>query len=109
MVSIPDSTKLQAHQGGCMVSSGKRGGLFFTAVLLFTLVLATSLAFGQGIVTGRISGTIQDPQGAVVPNATVRAVQVGTGAEFSSKADQQGYFELKGLPIGAYSVTIEAS
>src|SRR5205814_9997816 len=32
-----------------------------------------------------------------------------TAAMFSDKSDAQGYYELKGLPIGLYNLTIEAS
>src|SRR6266478_767476 len=71
------------------------------------LLLAAS-GFAQGIVTGSIAGTVQDQQGAVIAGATVNAVGVATGTKFLSKSDSQGYFELKGLPIGSYSLTIEA-
>ena len=77
-------------------------------LLLLSLCLATA-AFGQGIVTGSISGTVQDPQGAIVPNATVRGVQVGTNTTVTAQTDATGYFQLKSLPVGTYMVTIEAS
>lgn len=64
--------------------------------------------FGQGIVTGSISGTIEDAQGAMVPAATVQAVRVDTGSKFAAQSDSQGYFEIKTLPIGIYNVTIDA-
>jgi len=78
------------------------------------LVLAVLLQFGgpallgQGIVTGSIAGTVQDQQGALVAGAAVQAVEVATGAKFSGKSDAQGYFELRSLPVGSYSLTIEA-
>src|SRR5882672_10413902 len=53
---------------------------------------------GQGIVTGSVAGTIQDPQGAVVAGASVQVAEVATGAKFSTKSDAQGYFELRSLP-----------
>src|ERR1700676_2306204 len=75
-------------------------------VLILQFVPRTLL--GQGIVTGSIAGTIQDQQGALVVGASVQAVEVATGAKFSSKSDAQGYFELRSLPVGTYSLTIEA-
>jgi len=35
------------------------------------LVLPSSTTYGQGIVTGTISGTVQDAQGAVIAGASV--------------------------------------
>jgi hypothetical protein len=64
---------------------------------------------GQGIVTGSIAGTIQDPQGAAIAGAPVQAIDSATGANFSAKSDSQGYFELRSLPLGSYNLTIEAS
>ena len=73
------------------------------------LVLPSSTTYGQGIVTGTISGTVQDAQGAVIAGASVTAVREDTGAQFSVQSNSQGYFELKALPIGSYSVTIGTS
>jgi hypothetical protein len=77
--------------------------------LVFVLQLGGASLRGQGIVTGSIAGTVQDPQGAVVAGAAVHAIEVATGAKFSSQSDSQGYFELRSLPVGSYSLTIEAS
>ena len=48
----------------------------------FFMVLA-SLAFGQ-VGNGRITGTVTDPAGAVVPGADVEAKNVATGVVFSA-------------------------
>jgi carboxypeptidase family protein len=80
-------------------------------LILFVALLCVSLAvpaWPQGIVTGSISGTVQDALAAVMPNANVVAVSDATGAVFKDQTDSTGYFELKSLPIGTYSVTIEA-
>jgi outer membrane receptor protein involved in Fe transport len=72
------------------------------AGLLPTRVLA------QGIVTGYITGTVVDPQGAVVPNASVTATQGSTNAKFAVTTLANGNFELRNLPSGKYTVTISA-
>jgi outer membrane receptor protein involved in Fe transport len=77
--------------------------------VLFVVVLLTSFAFSQGIVTGSISGTVQDQQGAAIPNAAIKAVQAATNAEFKTQADAQGYFSIKALPVGVYKVTVESA
>lgn len=81
----------------------QKAGVFAFVVCLF---LAGTLAVGQGIVTGSISGTVVDPQGAVVPNAPVTAVQVDTQREFTAKTNEQGYFSFRSLPVGNYNVTV---
>lgn len=80
------------------------------AMLLAALLCTAGAAlYGQGIVTGTVAGTIVDAQGAAVANATIEAVQTATGSKFTVRSNAQGYFELSNLPLGSYSVAIEAS
>jgi len=71
------------------------------------ILLGASLAFGQGIVTGSISATVLDPQGAVVPGAAVRATQIETGRVITTTSSNAGVVQLPSLPPGTYNVTIE--
>ena len=76
---------------------------------LLGLLLILSVAAGaQGISTGSISGTVYDPQKAVVPGAKVTAIQAETGTSFTTKTTGEGYFLIANLPIGTYALTIEA-
>ena len=62
-------------------------------------------AFGQSDKAGMV-GTITDPKGAVVPNATVTVTNVDTGATFETKTDSDGrYTTLIVLKPGTYTVT----
>ena len=86
--------------------------LRYIAVLagVFALMLIFSVAASsQGITTGSISGTVYDPQKAVVPGAKVTAVQAETGSSFTTKTTGEGYFLIANLPIGTYTLTIEAT
>ncbi|HXE90806.1 MAG TPA: TonB-dependent receptor [Terriglobales bacterium] len=77
---------------------------------LFVLLLLTaSLAFGQGIVTGSISGTVVDQQQAVISGAKVTAEDVGTSQKYSTTTDNTGAFTIRALPVGTYNVSIEAT
>src|SRR5260370_1013511 len=78
------------------------------AVFVVLIALCATFASGQGIVTGAISGTVQDAQGAVIAGAAVQAIQTGTNAEFTTLSNSQGYFQISNLPIGTYAVLIEA-
>lgn len=75
-------------------------------------VLATALAmpgFGQGGATGAITGTVQDPSGAVVTNADVRITNQDTKVqERTVKTGTDGSFTAPLLPVGTYSVSIHA-
>src|SRR6185437_13437240 len=58
--------------------------------------------------TGTIRGTIADPSGAVIPNAQVTAVATTTGISRTAASNDSGIFVLPDLPIGTYSLKIDA-
>lgn len=76
-------------------------------VIIVMLFLATGLVLGQGIVTGSISGSVLDPQGAVVAGASVRAIQTETNRVFTTASSNAGVVLLSSLPPGTYGVTVE--
>jgi len=75
---------------------------------LLTLLFAAAFAMAQGIVTGSISGTVEDAQGAVVTNAKVTAKEVATNRVYAADTSNGGVFNLRSIPPGTYMVTIEA-
>jgi outer membrane receptor protein involved in Fe transport len=77
-------------------------------VVIVMLFVTNGLVVGQGIVTGSISGTALDPQGAVVTGASVRATQRETNRVFSTMSSDAGVVQLPSLPPGTYVVTVEA-
>ena len=82
------------------------------ALLLAALagfVLVNQNAIGQGITTGSIAGTIADQQGAVVPQASITAVQSTTNATFKTVSGGDGLFAIHDLPIGDYTLTATSS
>src|SRR5437016_9107451 len=86
----------------CMSRSGKNSVL----LVLLGWFLAT-LAFAQGGATGAITGTVQDPTGAVVANAEVRIVNQDTGVVTrTAKTDANGSFTAPLLPAGTYTVAV---
>jgi hypothetical protein len=58
--------------------------------------------------TAEIAGQVSDPSGAVVPNASVVAVQSSTQLKFTTVSNESGEFLLAQLPVGDYSVTVNA-
>ncbi len=78
------------------------------AVCLLFLVIAGS-AFAQVGGTGSIEGTVTDPSGAAVADATVIATNLATGTETVRKTTAAGVFSIPLLPPGEYTVSIKAN
>jgi hypothetical protein len=69
--------------------------------------LAVATASAQ-LTTATLSGTVADTTGAVVPHAKVAIVNVDTHYTVNAVADDAGYYHAELLPIGHYSITVEA-
>ncbi|HXF04096.1 MAG TPA: TonB-dependent receptor [Blastocatellia bacterium] len=76
------------------------------AVLLTLLMLSSVPVFGQ--TSGSLTGIVTDPVGAAIPGASVTVKNIATGAQFRATTDAQGAFVLPSLPIGRYTVSVEA-
>lgn len=83
--------------------------IFLTAIAIPLLVASGRLAHGQGITTGSITGTVTDPQAAVVPGATVTATATATGVVLTTVSQANGDFAFRDLPPGSYDVHIAAA
>ncbi len=68
------------------------------------LVLALSLVAQTD--RGTITGTISDPAGAVIANATVEAKNTETAAVFQAGSSATGNYTLAQLPAGTYEVSV---
>ncbi len=80
----------------------------FIVLSVVALALAVQ-AFAQGGATGAITGTVQDPSGAVVANADVRITNQETNVlERSVKTGTDGAFTAPLLPVGTYRVSIQS-
>jgi hypothetical protein len=73
----------------------------FLAILMAALPAAAQSTFG------RISGTVVDPTGAAVPDATVIVRDVDTQATRVVKTDANGFYVADNLPIGPYAVEVD--
>src|SRR5579871_4051694 len=84
-------------------------GRISSSVVIVVLFLYATFAFTQGIVTGSISGVVEDQQGAVISNANVTVTQLSTNRVFRTQTTSAGIISLRDLPTGAYNLKIEAS
>src|SRR3989441_10156028 len=85
---------------------GKKITLGMAAVFM---VLAVVGPISAQTFRGAILGTVTDPNGAVVPEATVTAKNVATGIERSTVTDEFGNYSLPELQTGTYEVTVQKS
>jgi hypothetical protein len=74
-------------------------------VVAMALALLTPIASAQQTL-GAITGTVTDPSGAFVSDATVKAVNIATNLEVAAHTKSNGSFVIPDLPAGTYRVTV---
>ena len=73
-------------------------------LVCFSMLLAGPV-FAQSD-RGTITGTVSDPGGGVVPNASVTIRGVDTGAEYKTITTATGNYTVPQLPSGRYNPTV---
>ena len=81
--------------------------LFLAALGLALVSLAVTNISAQGLFA-TLTGVVTDPTGAVVSGAKVRLHDVASGSERETKTDNDGYYAFASVPVGNYSLTVEA-
>src|SRR6266702_711699 len=76
---------------------------FLILLLIMALPLHAQLAG-----TGSIQGTIADPTGAVLPNASVALINSSTQVQRVTVSDSSGAYSFPNIDIGTYSVSVTA-
>ncbi len=79
-----------------------------TQKYLILFLIAAGTAAGQIAGGGSIQGTITDPSGAAVPQASVTAVNIATQVATVRPTTGAGFYLLSPLPAGEYRVIIAA-
>jgi hypothetical protein len=77
------------------------------AALLFLLPVAGLKA--QSGNAGTIHGTVTDPTGAVIPNATVHLVNAVSGLDRTTTSDPTGNFEFPNVSFNPYQISASAT
>src|ERR1700722_17496721 len=78
---------------------------FVLAVVIGALFLGPITALAQES-TGTILGTVSDPQGAVIPGASVTATNTDTHFTRTVPTEANGEYRLPALPVGNYEVSV---
>src|SRR5579862_9402591 len=58
--------------------------------------------------TGSISGTLTDQTGALIPGATLTVTNTAQGVQTKTTSDAKGAYTFPSLPVGQYSLQVEA-
>src|SRR4029078_2530686 len=75
------------------------------AFLLLTFCLIT-VANGQGK-TSRVTGTVQDANGAAIADGLVTLTNQDTGASFTTQTSDSGTYAFDLVQVGKYTISIE--
>ncbi len=92
-----------------------RTGNRTTSVLMAVFLLVASLLLGSGTLlraqsdTGRVTGTVTDTTGAVIPGATVTLTEVDTGNVQTRTSGSDGTFNFPAITRGHYRIDTGAS
>jgi hypothetical protein len=84
----------------------------FNKKLVYCLLLAALGTFcgsrvsGQDA-TGRITGVVYDPSGAVIADAHISVTNVATHISRNTSSDSTGFYQVLALPIGYYTVSAQ--
>ncbi|HEV2136009.1 MAG TPA: TonB-dependent receptor [Terracidiphilus sp.] len=82
--------------------------LWLRFMLLCAAVLSLGLPTARAQYRTSIQGTVTDPQGAVVPGATLTLTDMATNAKFVQTSDPVGIYNFNALPAGShFTLTVE--
>jgi hypothetical protein len=77
-------------------------------MMIILLASMTVIASAQQAATATLSGRVLDPNRAVIPGATVTAMQKTTGVKRESTTNDEGTFVVTNLPVDEYEVKVQA-
>ncbi|HET7209864.1 MAG TPA: TonB-dependent receptor [Terriglobales bacterium] len=86
-----------------------RKQLYKCLLALVVCLCASGLLYAQSAASASIVGRITDPQGAVVPGATVNVTNMATGITRTTKTTSDGLYQIPNLQPGNYDVVVESS
>lgn len=89
------------------VRSSRIGSIAAVGLALALAIGSAGPALAQGSRTGLLTGQVRDAQGLAAPGATVRAMSPALQGVRSTATDRHGFYVLRGLPPGEYTVRFE--
>jgi hypothetical protein len=77
-------------------------------VLLMVTLGGSQLLFSQSTGGGSVTGLVQDPSGAMVPDASITLASSATGVTLATKSSSAGQFVFPVVPAAEYTLTVSA-
>jgi hypothetical protein len=103
-VQFSNQRRLQATSFKSLCIGGNVKSRSFLVIILVFCLAGWALAQSD---TARLIGTITDPSGAVIPNATVTVTDTGTGRPVTVTTGTSGDYVINALPVGKYHVEVK--
>lgn len=72
-------------------------------------LLLLSLSLSAQSIVGRVSGTVADSSGAVVPGVAVTITDQATRLQRKATTNANGFYVVTNLPVGLYDIAVEHS
>jgi hypothetical protein len=88
------------------MSQSVKRWLFLGVSLLLACAFSPMRLSAQTQTTGAVSGTVTDPTGAIVPNATVTLTSNTKGTVYTAKTNASGIYEFDLLEPSSYTVKV---
>ncbi len=84
-------------------------GLVLRTIFILSLCLSPLVAHSaEGSNSGVVRGTVTDPSGAVIPNATAHLINHVSGLDRIATTDETGQFVFANVPFNPYRVSVSA-
>jgi hypothetical protein len=84
-------------------------GTILRILSILALVLAAVHAPAQSGSAGAIRGTVTDPTGAVIPNATLHLTNPRSGLDRTTASDALGQFDFSNITFDNYQISVTAN
>ncbi len=100
------SSEERAHRGECARFTKPHN---FLCLFLLCFLALTSCPSLLSQAAGSFSGNVLDKSGSSIPAADVTVVSTATGLSRASKTDSAGHYLIPLLPVGIYTVRVDAA
>jgi len=104
--NIAIESQVNGNRGYAFTRRKGKGHMLQCRILMLLSIFSTALCYGQ-INVGRITGTVTDQSGAVVPGVTVNAEEESSGVRSVAITGENGSYVFTSLTPGSYNLRVE--